>query len=52
MALLDEPFIRETIAFPNNQAGVNPMTGAPSEVGEDQLAELGITLREKSTEKS
>src|SRR4029077_20674565 len=25
MALLEEPFIRDTIAFPKNQAGVDPM---------------------------
>jgi aspartyl-tRNA synthetase len=42
MALLDEPFIRDTVAFPKNQAGVDPMTGAPTPVPEDVLAELGI----------
>jgi aspartyl-tRNA synthetase len=42
MALLDEPYIRDTIAFPKNQAGVDPMTGAPTTVPEDALAELGI----------
>jgi aspartyl-tRNA synthetase len=44
MALLDEPFIRETQAFPKNQAGVDPMSGAPSDVPPDQLNELGIRL--------
>jgi aspartyl-tRNA synthetase len=44
MALLDEPFIRETQAFPKNQAGVDPMSGAPSEVPPEQLKELGIRL--------
>ncbi len=44
MALLDEPFIRDTIAFPKNQAGVDPMTGAPTEVTPPQLAELGIDV--------
>jgi aspartyl-tRNA synthetase len=42
MALLDEPFIRDTVAFPKNQAGVDPMTGAPTPVPEEVLAELGI----------
>jgi aspartyl-tRNA synthetase len=44
MALLDEPYIRDTVAFPKNQAGLDPMSGAPSEVSPDQLAELGIEL--------
>jgi aspartyl-tRNA synthetase len=44
MALLDEPFIRDTVAFPKNQAGVDPMSGAPTEVAPDQLAELGIQV--------
>src|SRR5207247_150787 len=42
MALLDEPYIRDTVAFPKNQAGVDPMTGAPTQVSEEVLAELGI----------
>jgi aspartyl-tRNA synthetase len=46
MALLDEPFIRETQAFPKNQAGVDPMSGAPSDVPPEQLQELGIRLRQ------
>jgi len=45
MALLDEPFIRDTQAFPKNQAGLDPMTGAPSEVTTDQLDELGLQLK-------
>ena len=44
MALLPEPVIRETQAFPKNQAGVDPMSGAPSEVGPEQLDELGVRI--------
>jgi aspartyl-tRNA synthetase len=46
MALLDEAFIRDTIAFPKNQAGVDPMSGAPTAVTSEQLAELGIDVVE------
>jgi len=44
MALLDEPFIRDTVAFPKNQAGVDPMTGAPTPLPQEILAELGIEV--------
>jgi aspartyl-tRNA synthetase len=42
MVLAQEPNLRDTIAFPKNQAGVDPMSGAPARVEEEQLAELGI----------
>jgi aspartyl-tRNA synthetase len=44
MALLDLPVIRDTQAFPKNQAGVDPMSGAPSDVPPEQLDELGIRV--------
>jgi aspartyl-tRNA synthetase len=52
MALLDEPFIRETQAFPKNQAGVDPMSGAPSDVPREQLDELGIRVVVPNEKKS
>ena len=42
MVLARESNLRDTIAFPKNQAGVDPMSGAPSDVQPEQLAELGI----------
>ena len=44
MVLAGEPNLRDTIAFPKNQAGVDPMSGAPTRVEEEQLAELGIRV--------
>ena len=44
MVLAREPNLRDVIAFPKNQAGVDPMSGAPSEVPEQQLEELGIRI--------
>ena len=44
MVLAREPNLRDVIAFPKNQAGVDPMSGAPSEVTEDHLHELGLRL--------
>jgi aspartyl-tRNA synthetase len=47
MVLAREPNLRDVIAFPKNQAGLDPMSGAPSEIEEEQLRELGIQLRPK-----
>jgi aspartyl-tRNA synthetase len=44
MVLARESNLRDTIAFPKNQAGVDPMSGAPSEVPPVQLTELGIEV--------
>ncbi|HUW01110.1 MAG TPA: aspartate--tRNA ligase [Acidimicrobiales bacterium] len=42
--LAGEDNIREIIAFPKPQSGIDPMTDAPSAVEDTQLAELGIRL--------
>lgn len=44
MLLAGSGSIRDTIAFPKNQRGADPLTGAPGEVAQQQLAELGIVL--------
>ncbi|MFA6109090.1 MAG: aspartate--tRNA ligase [Candidatus Latescibacterota bacterium] len=45
MLLADEPNIREVIAFPMNQNAQDLLMGAPGEVSEAQLRELGLLLR-------
>ncbi len=49
MVLAREPNLRDVIAFPKNQAGLDPMSGAPSPVTDEQLAELGIALVPEDT---
>jgi len=44
MVLAGEQNLRDTIAFPKNQAGVDPMTGAPSDADPRHVKELGIRL--------
>jgi aspartyl-tRNA synthetase len=43
--LAGEENIREVIAFPKTQSGADPLTGAPTPLEPDQLAELGLTIR-------
>jgi aspartyl-tRNA synthetase len=45
MMLAGSNSLREVIAFPKTQRAVCPLTGAPGEVSEDQLKELGIDFR-------
>jgi aspartyl-tRNA synthetase len=44
MLLADEPNIREVMAFPKTQSALDLMTGAPSTITEEQLAELHLKL--------
>ncbi len=44
MILQNEPNIREVIAFPKTGEGRDLMMGAPTEISEKQLKELGIKL--------
>jgi aspartyl-tRNA synthetase len=47
MLLAGEKSIREVIAFPKTTAAVDLMADSPSEVGTDQLDELGIQIKVK-----
>jgi aspartyl-tRNA synthetase len=38
--------IREVIAFPKTQTAADPLTDAPTEIGEAQLRELHIRVRQ------
>jgi aspartyl-tRNA synthetase len=43
--LAGEDNIREVIAFPKTQSGLDPLTGAPTPIDPAQLTELGLALR-------
>jgi aspartyl-tRNA synthetase len=43
--LLRAESIRDVIAFPKAASGADPLTGAPASVDEQQLLELGLSLR-------
>jgi aspartyl-tRNA synthetase len=47
MLLCDEENIREVIAFPKNQRGVDMMFAAPSKVASEQLDDVGLQLKPK-----
>ena len=47
MLLADEENIREVIAFPKNQRGLDLMFGAPDTVAQEQLDDLGLGLDPK-----
>ena len=44
MVLAGEPNLRDVIAFPKNQAGLDPMSGAPTGITDEQLRELGLKV--------
>ena len=46
MLLAGESNLRDVIPFPKNQAGLDPMTGAPATVEQHQLDELGVRLKQ------
>jgi aspartyl-tRNA synthetase len=45
--LAGEASIREVITFPKTSAAFCPLTGAPSEVDEKQLRELGVAVKKR-----
>ena len=45
MLMVDEPNIREVMAFPKNQSALDLMMSAPSPVDDAQLRDLHIALR-------
>ncbi|HRP47719.1 MAG TPA: aspartate--tRNA ligase [Trueperaceae bacterium] len=48
MLLAGTGSIRDTIAFPKNQRGADPLTGAPGRLDDKQLAELGLSVARSS----
>jgi aspartyl-tRNA synthetase len=52
MLLADETSIRDVIAFPKNQRGIDLMFAAPSAVAPDQLDDLGLDVQQAKLEES
>ena len=51
MQLVRTENMRDVMAFPKVSGGLDPLTGAPSPVEQEQLDELGIgVLQRKETE--
>ena len=48
MLLAGKDNIREVIAFPKTQSGADLLTGAPGEVPDEQLRELGLQRRQQA----
>lgn len=46
--LAGEENIREVIAFPKTQSGIDPLTGAPTPLDPAQLRELGLEVRKRT----
>jgi len=47
MLLAGTDSIRDVIAFPKNQRGADPLTGAPAAATDEQLEQLGLEVREQ-----
>jgi aspartyl-tRNA synthetase len=43
-----EPNIREIVGFPKVASGTDPLTGAPTPMPDQVLAELGLQLRQEN----
>jgi aspartyl-tRNA synthetase len=42
--LAGEENIREVIAYPKTQSGADPLTGSPTPIDDQHLAELGLRV--------
>jgi aspartyl-tRNA synthetase len=47
MLLAGSSSIRDTIAFPKNQRGADPLTGAPAPASAEQLSELNLSITDE-----